>query len=855
MFATGVSTTPAMTWTAVNGADRYWVMVATSASAFPTSVSATNCPSCVSSGFTNTNSYTWGTTFSNGVPSGVANPPVALKSGATYYWVVQGFHSGTPLTLGAYSSPSTFTTTPLPAPTLNSPANGVSGVSTTPALSWSSVTGADRYWVLLSASSTGFPTSITATSCPSCISSGFTNTNSYTWGTTFSNGVPTGVANPPAALTTGSTYFWKVQGFHSGTPISNGNFSSTSSFIVGSVCTYSISGSSSYSAPADGGSSSFSLTTQTGCDWTANSNQSWVTLTSSNSSGTGSKTINFTVSQNQTSSNRNAEISVQGLTFSISQPAPAITCSYTVPSGVQIGADAVTGSSFSVQATPGCNWTATRSQSHNWISITQGASGSGNGTVGYSVAENPNATPREGVITVSGQNSSKTYTISQAGKVTGVDLVITPPSTNISSLPGGLAPNAAVRITYGVKNVGTASAGKSITSIFLSSNSTYDPGVDTWLADADVPIIAAGNEEPQLAIVKIPSGTVPGDWYIILIADAPNTVTETNNSNNANFVSAKISSGLTCDQTVVDDYPWQPYPLSGSECNIYDTDAPKNFTTWGADPWSFYKYQCVSYVAWKVNQFLGTESLNLPQQKDYAFYNSMISSSTPYNCEDEKGPGQSATSKKRLSDACYWDGVLGTKFLVNETPAVGAIAHWDSLDGTGTPKGHVAFVHSVSGNSVCYTNYNGWTTSPTNPSATVSASCKFGYVTANTSLPFSASNRKPTRYIHIETSGVGAGFDTSAVSVRQANIRHESFEIALTGSNGAFSVYAAKVNYEPIRVRVFSSAGKLVLSSNEPGVPDSFFKEFSLASANRGYYLVMVEVGKRKLAKGVAIMR
>jgi hypothetical protein len=56
-----------------------------------------------------------------------------------------------------------------------------------------------------------------------------------------------------------------------------------------------------------------------------------------------------------------------------------------------------------------CQWTA--SSDSSWIAVTSGASGSGNGTVAYSVAANPNPAPRSGTLTVAGQ----AFTVTQAG--------------------------------------------------------------------------------------------------------------------------------------------------------------------------------------------------------------------------------------------------------------------------------------------------------------------------------------------------------------------------------------------------------------------------------------------------------
>ena len=91
-----------------------------------------------------------------------------------------------------------------------------------------------------------------------------------------------------------------------------------------------------------------------------------------------------------------------------------------------------------VTATTGCAWTAVSNAA--WITITSGASGSGNGTVGYTVVSGTGA-ERVGTITIAGQ----TFTVTQS---------IYP---LISTLAGGAmpptaAPGASVSIpvSYGV---------------------------------------------------------------------------------------------------------------------------------------------------------------------------------------------------------------------------------------------------------------------------------------------------------------------------------------------------------------------------------------------------------------------
>jgi len=92
------------------------------------------------------------------------------------------------------------------------------------------------------------------------------------------------------------------------------------------TCTYSISPTSSPIIPYTGGTGSFSVTTQSGCSWTATSNCGWVTITSG-SSGSGSGTVNYTVAANPGPNTRTCTITVTGTNFTgthtVNQAAPS----------------------------------------------------------------------------------------------------------------------------------------------------------------------------------------------------------------------------------------------------------------------------------------------------------------------------------------------------------------------------------------------------------------------------------------------------------------------------------------------------------------------------------------------------
>jgi RHS repeat-associated protein len=168
-------------------------------------------------------------------------------------------------------------------------------------------------------------------------------------------------------------------------------------------CTFALSPSSGL-YPVEGGSGSFSVTTGAGCQWNAANNDGWIRI-DGGSSGIGNGPVSFTVLANNGGS-RTGTINVKGQVFTITQ------CGFVIsPTNWSFQHYGGTGS-ITVSAPAGCSWSA--SSNAGWITITSGASGSGNGTVNYSVEENGRCTVnREGTLTVGGQ----TFTIWQDGYV------------------------------------------------------------------------------------------------------------------------------------------------------------------------------------------------------------------------------------------------------------------------------------------------------------------------------------------------------------------------------------------------------------------------------------------------------
>lgn len=158
---------------------------------------------------------------------------------------------------------------------------------------------------------------------------------------------------------------------------------------------------SSASAAVAGASSSFTITMSAPtCAWTASSPDAFITGVTA--SGTGTGTVSFSVASN-TGPARSGTIVAGGSTFTVSQ-ASGCTASLASPSASAIAAGASSAVALTMSGST-CPWTA--SSNASWLTVT--GSGTGSGSVGYTVAANV-AGPRTGTLTIAGQ----TFTVSQS---------------------------------------------------------------------------------------------------------------------------------------------------------------------------------------------------------------------------------------------------------------------------------------------------------------------------------------------------------------------------------------------------------------------------------------------------------
>jgi Zn-dependent metalloprotease len=96
----------------------------------------------------------------------------------------------------------------------------------------------------------------------------------------------------------------------------------------GGACSFSINPTSASFAAA-GGTASVTVTTTAGCNWTAASNNSFLTITSG-ASGSGNGTVNYSVASNTDSTSRNGSLTIAGLTHSVTQTGAGGGCTNAI---------------------------------------------------------------------------------------------------------------------------------------------------------------------------------------------------------------------------------------------------------------------------------------------------------------------------------------------------------------------------------------------------------------------------------------------------------------------------------------------------------------------------------------------
>jgi uncharacterized protein (TIGR03437 family) len=210
------------------------------------------------------------------------------------------------------------------------------------------------------------------------------------------------------------------------------------------ACTYNIAGvmnignnanNVGQSFPDAGGAGYVPVTANPGsCAWTAVSNVPWITVTSGNS-GSGNGGVNFSVDSNSGPA-RTGALRIAGITFTVQQD--GATCNFSAsPVSAVYGVAAANGA-LTIATAAGCGWSVLNNNPE-FLSITGGATGNGNGPIAYRVALNTSAASRIGTLSVIDVNGLRaaTFTITQAGLTSAVQYTINSVAGNGSTTYSG----------------------------------------------------------------------------------------------------------------------------------------------------------------------------------------------------------------------------------------------------------------------------------------------------------------------------------------------------------------------------------------------------------------------------------
>jgi hypothetical protein len=200
-----------------------------------------------------------------------------------------------------------------------------------------------------------------------------------------------------------------------------------------------------------------------------------------------------------------------------------------------------------------CTWTATSSQP--WVTITGGLSGTGNGTITYSVATNTTIDARTASITVSGQFVTASVTITEDGK-------FLPPLSSI--VVDGIA-ESAYGCPLSVQQIATGYGNSIGTNLMSNGGGSELDAAYGLVKDGVLFLVFAGNLENNFNKLSIFFMTGPG---------GENTLTNVNPGvdsgglNNMGATTNGTGPGLTFDPSFAPNY-WMSVTGGGGPYKLF----------------------------------------------------------------------------------------------------------------------------------------------------------------------------------------------------------------------------------------------------------------------------------------------
>jgi hypothetical protein len=179
--------------------------------------------------------------------------------------------------------------------------------------------------------------------------------------------------------------------------------------------------------------------------------------------------------------------------------------------------------SVNVTAGSSCPWTATSGVP--WITVTAGASGSGNGVVKYSVTANGSTSSRMGTLNIAGF----TFTITQAAS--SIDLQGAWGSLAQTCRSTGTAMRCSLKGQFNVLNASPVNIPSSTVAFYMSNDGTLH-GSSTLLKQYRIKRLRPNQAFTRTLSLKLPKGTSLSGLYVVALADADDALPDVDDSNN-----------------------------------------------------------------------------------------------------------------------------------------------------------------------------------------------------------------------------------------------------------------------------------------------------------------------------------
>lgn len=323
-------------------------------------------------------------------------------------------------------------------------------------------------------------------------------------------------------------------------------FSRTGSIVVndqrltvtqdGRGCAITLSGPSDVLA-ASGGSGTLSIATLAGCTWTLTSSAPW--LVPASTSGSGPANVAYQVSSNPGGA-REGTLAVGTRTFVVSQaPNPATLCTFSIDRGTQDFPAAGGSATVTVTTQGGCQWDVTGGAP--WVKP-DATSGTGSGSLRYTVDPNVAITARQATLTIAG----RVHAVTQQAVVCSVS--ITPDSRTFTTAGGPgtiqVTTNFPVCPWSASSNAGWATITPPATGIG-NGQVTYQVGTNTETNNRTATITVGGRTHLVQQSAVVPCSFTLDPETRTLPATASSSSVRINTQNGCNWTASSTVPWIT----------------------------------------------------------------------------------------------------------------------------------------------------------------------------------------------------------------------------------------------------------------------------------------------------------------------